>query len=318
MNFLASPEVVTAMAFSGKLSFNPSKDSLIGADGKPFKFDAPYGSMLPSEGFTPGDLSFQPSPTPTPKPDTPVVISPTSTRLELLQPFESHFTGKNELEFPPLVCLMRVRGKCTTDHISAAGPWLKYKGHLTNISENFLITATNDEGGEVNVAFDHQGPSSPPQKDTIPNIAKGLKARDQPWAIVVDENYGEGSAREHAAMQPRFLGCAMILARSFARIHETNLKKQGILPLWFANKADYDLIESGDTLETVGLANLMDESKAQETPSANAVRVRVTRKNGEVVEIETKHTMSKDQLKWLKAGSALNFIKEARQAAAAA
>ncbi|KDQ17734.1 hypothetical protein BOTBODRAFT_29890 [Botryobasidium botryosum FD-172 SS1] len=317
MNFLASPEVVTAMAFSGKLSFDPSKDSLIGADGKPFKFDAPYGSMLPSGGFTPGDLSFQPSPTPAPQPDTPVVIAPTSTRLELLQPFESHFAGRSELELPPLVCLMRVRGKCTTDHISAAGPWLKYKGHLTNISENFLITATNDEGGEVNVAFDYQASSSSsaPHKDTIPNIAKGLKARNQPWAIVVDENYGEGSAREHAAMQPRFLGCAMILARSFARIHETNLKKQGILPLWFANKDDYSLIESGDTLETVGLASLMDDSKA---PAANAVRIKVTKKNGEVLEIETRHTMSADQLKWLKAGSALNFIKEARQAAGAA
>jgi len=308
MNFLASPELVTAMTFSGKLSFNPLVDSLKTADGKDFMFTPPQGSMLPQKGFTPGDLSYQPGPTPEPQPETEIVISPTSARLEILQPFASPFGPENPrgLELPALTCLMRVRGKCTTDHISAAGPWLKYKGHLTNISENLLITAVNDEGGEVNVAFDHSAPSDQ-FKDTIPAIAKQLKAREEPWCLVVDSNYGEGSAREHAALQPRFYGCAMIVARSFARIHETNLKKQGVLPLWFADSADYSLIASGDKVETVGLADLIaGRADAQ-------VQLRVTkRESGDVVLVETRHTMSADQVKWLKAGSALSYIRELR------
>jgi len=197
---------------------------------------------------------------------------------------------------------MRVRGKCTTDHISAAGPWLKYKGHLTNISENLLITAVNDEGGEVNVAFDHDHEPSQPPTDTIPGVAKRFKSRGQPWALVVDDNYGEGSAREHAALQPRFYGCAMIIARSFARIHETNLKKQGVLPLWFAEKSDYSRIKSGDIVETIGLAGLLQGDQDAK------ITVKVTRRSG-VIEIPLKHTMSSDQLKWLRAGSALNYIR---------
>jgi len=207
------------------------------------------------------------------------------------------------MELPPMKVLMRVRGKCTTDHISAAGPWLKYKGHLTNISENLLITAANDEGGEVNVAFDHDASDGQASSDTIPSIAKRFKTRKQPWALIVDDNYGEGSAREHAALQPRFYGCNMILARSFARIHETNLKKQGILPLWFVDKADYSRIGSGDVLETSGLSELL-----KGIPNAE-LRVKVTKLNGQVFEIPTKHTMSEDQVRWLEAGSALNFIR---------
>jgi homoaconitase len=226
MNFLASPTTVTAMAFSGKLSFNPMTDSIPLPSGKSFKFAPPSGEELPTTGFTPGEQSFYPTPMPEPQPETEIVISPTSQRLEILEPFRSHFAPQNPrgLELPACKVLMRVRGKCTTDHISAAGPWLKYKGHLTNISENLLITAVNDEGGEVNVAFDHDHDGTQDLTDTIPGVAKRLKARDQPWALVVDENYGEGSAREHAALQPRFYGCAVIVARSFARIHETNLK----------------------------------------------------------------------------------------------
>ncbi|KAI0321102.1 aconitate hydratase [Amylostereum chailletii] len=306
MNFLASPTIVTAMAFSGKLSFNPMTDSIPLPSGEAFKFSPPSGQDLPSTGFTPGNTSYYPSPTPEPLPETDVVIKPDSQRLELLEPFPSPFdlrTNSRGLELPSLKVLMRVRGKCTTDHISAAGPWLKYKGHLTNISENLLITAVNDEGGDVNVAFDHEHEVSQSNTDTIPGVAKRLKARGQPWALIVDENYGEGSAREHAALQPRFYGCMMIIARSFARIHETNLKKQGVLPLWFANKNDYSRIGSGDIVETIGLTDLLNGV------TSAAVTIRVTKRSGEIFEIPTKHTMSVDQLKWLRAGSALNHIR---------
>ncbi|KAF4623759.1 hypothetical protein D9613_001983 [Agrocybe pediades] len=300
MNFLASPTIVTAMAFSGKLSFNPMVDSIPLPSGEEFKFKAPSGQDLPTNGFIPGDNSYYPSPSPAPRPEVEVVIKPDSQRLEVLQPFTSPFDASSDkLELPPLKVLLRVRGKCTTDHISAAGPWLKYKGHLTNISENLLITAINDEGGEMNVAFDRDTNTS----GTIPEVAKRFKARQQPWALVVDDNYGEGSAREHAALQPRFYGCHMILARSFARIHETNLKKQGVLPLWFTDKNDYSKIGSGDILETIGLSDVFAGK-----PDAS-VTVKVTKLDGTVFEIPTKHTMSADQLKWLKAGSALNYIR---------
>ncbi|CED85427.1 aconitate hydratase [Phaffia rhodozyma] len=302
MNFLASPEVVTAMAFSGSLSFNPMTDSLLDKNGQPFKFDAPSGIKLPSGGFTPGDLSYSPTPSPEPQPDTPIAIAPDSTRLEVLAPFPSFFeAGPSEL--PTMKCLMRVRGKCTTDHISAAGPWLKYKGHLRLISENLLITAVNDEGGEVNVARDEDG------QDTIPNIAKRYKSKNQPWMLVVDDNYGEGSAREHAALQPRFYGGSLIVARSFARIHETNLKKQGVLPLWFADKADYSLISAGDQVETIGVSSLVAGDLS------TVISLKVTKPDGQVLEIPTKHTMSKDQVDWLRAGSALNLVRQVKAAA---
>lgn len=302
MNFLASPTIVTAMAFSGSLSFNPITDTLTLPSGKPFRFAPPAGQDLPTEGFTQGNTNYYPSPTPEPQSETEIIICADSQRLELLEPFPSHF-GNRGLELPPLKVLMRVRGKCTTDHISAAGPWLKYKGHLTNISENLLITAVNDEGGDVNVAFDYDQATGETETDTIPAVAKRFKARNQPWTLVVDDNYGEGSAREHAALQPRFYGCAMIVARSFARIHETNLKKQGVLPLWFADKNDYSRIGSGDVVQTIGLADLIEGRQNAE------VKLKVTKRTGEVFEILTKHTMSEDQLKWFRAGSALNFIR---------
>ncbi|KAI0036659.1 aconitate hydratase [Vararia minispora EC-137] len=307
MNFLASPTTVTAMAFSGKLSFNPMTDSISLPSGGSFKFSPPAGQDLPSAGFAVGNTAFYPPPTPEPQAETEVVIKPDSQRLELLEPFPSPFDNNPRgLELPALKVLLRVKGKCTTDHISAAGPWLKYKGHLTNISENLRKLrrqATNDEGGEVNVAFDHDHDASQSKTDTIPGVAKRFKARNCPWALIVDENYGEGSAREHAALQPRFYGCAMIIARSFARIHETNLKKQGVLPLWFADKNDYARIGSGDIIETVGLVDLLGgDCNAQ-------VRIDVRKRDGSTFQIPTKHTMSNDQLKWLRAGSALNHIR---------
>ncbi|KAF8527836.1 aconitate hydratase [Hysterangium stoloniferum] len=308
MNFLTSPTIVTALAFSGRLSFNPLVDTLEGSDGKPFKFSPPIGTRIPQMGFAPGDTSLYPPPNPEPQVDTDIAISPSSTRLELLEPFPSHFGPSNPrgLELPALKVLMRVKGKCTTDHISAAGPWLKYKGHLTNISQNLLITATNDEGGQMNFAYDHNhGPSELPS-GTIPDIAQRFKSRGTPWALIVDQNYGEGSAREHAALQPRFYGCAVIVARSFARIHETNLKKQGILPLWFVQETDYGLVGAGDSIETMGLESVFNGD------SSAIIRLRVTKVTGDVLELDTKHTMSLDQLKWLRAGSALNHIRASR------
>ncbi|KAJ7102186.1 aconitase family-domain-containing protein [Mycena belliarum] len=303
MNFLASPTIVTAMAFSGKLSFNPMTDSLPLPSGGSFRFTPPSGQDLPSAGFTVGETSYYPTPTPKPQPDTEIVISKDSQRLELLEPFPSPFEG-GRTELPPLKVLMRVRGKCTTDHISAAGPWLKYKGHLTNISENLCVShAVNDEGGEVNVAYDYDAPDGQTSSNTIPRVAQLFRSRRQPWALVVDDNYGEGSAREHAALQPRFYGCGMILARSFARIHETNLKKQGVLPLWFADKSDYSRVGSGDVLETIGLSELLEG-----TPDVQ-IKVKVTKRDGQVFDIQTKHTLSKDQVQWLRHGSALNFIR---------
>ncbi|KAF8741488.1 Aconitate hydratase, partial [Rhizoctonia solani] len=291
MNFLASPEIVTAISISGKLSFNPMIDSITTPSGEQFKFSPPAGDTLPKAGFTPGDLAYTPKPNPEPLPETEVVINETSSRLQVLKPFDSPFAGQSEKELKDMVCLMRVRGKCTTDHISAA--------------------AVNDEEGDVNVAFDWAHPPKDAlHRDTIPGVAKRLKARNQPWCLVVDDNYGEGSAREHAALQPRFYGCSMIVARSFARIHETNLKKQGVLPLWFADKADYGKIQSGDRVETIGLAQVIAGQQDVQ------VVLRISPRNGDAsFDIATKHTMSTDQLKWLQAGSALNYIRDSRASA---
>lgn len=199
MNFLASPDIVTAMAFSGKLSFNPMTDSLLDSQGKPFKFEPPTGIELPKGGFTAGNTSYIPQPNPQPEENTEIAISPTSERLELLQPFEPHFTQEQlndpnaKLELSNLKCLLRIRGKCTTDEISAAGPWLKYKGHLSNIAENTYIGATNDETGEINQAIDHEDGGV---IRTVPELAKKWKAQGQSWMLVADVNIGEGSARE--------------------------------------------------------------------------------------------------------------------------
>jgi homoaconitase len=300
-NMLASPEIVTAMAFAGRLDFNPMTDSLTAPDGKPFKFDPPVGDELPVKGFTPGEAAYLPFAAPEPQPDVEIAIDPTSTRLEHLQPFGSAFSeGKYELD--GLRCLMRIKGKCTTDHISAAGPWLKYKGHLSNLAENTLIGATNAETDRVNSAVDYETG----KEDTIPNVAKAFKARNQPWVLVADHNYGEGSAREHAALQPRFFGCQVIVARSLARIAETNLRKQGVLTLLFANENDYELISAGDEISTKGLEPLM---KPNGDLTAQVTLV-VRKPDGKVIEIPTKHTLSKAHIDWIRAGSALNVIRE--------
>ena len=292
LNFLASPEIVTAMVFAGSITFDPTRDSI-----DSFQFKPPTGSQLPASNFTPGDENLIPSADVKPNPDAQVVIDPNSSRLQALEPF-GPFEGE---EFSDIRVLFKVKGKCTTDHISAVGPWLKYKGHLENISNNTLIGAENAETGEVNRAYDFDGSAM-----DIPSLARAWKSRGQQWLVIGDQNYGEGSAREHAALQPRFLGGRIILCRSFARIHETNLKKQGILPLTFVNEADYDKISSRDLVRTSGIKDML-EGKGLEN---GTIILHVTKNDGTEIEIPTKHTMSADQVAYFKAGSALSLVKE--------
>ncbi|KAI9305096.1 aconitate hydratase [Cunninghamella echinulata] len=294
MNFLASPDIVTAMAFSGKLSFNPMTDSLIDKNGNPFKFQPPQGEDLPSQGFDAGRETYEPpSPTPTPDGSVQIAVNPTSNRLQVLDAFDA-WDGE---ELKGIRVLVKVQGKCTTDHISAAGPWLKYKGHLQNIAENTLIGAQNADNGKVNVVRDITNDTD----GSIPEVAKSYKKQNMPWMVVADHNYGEGSAREHAALQVRYLGCPLIISRSFARIHETNLKKQGVLPLTFANENDWEKISGGDLIETSGVKGIAP---------GKPVKLIVTKMDGSQITIDAKHTMSADQIEWFQKGSALNLIKE--------
>ncbi|KAF2399047.1 aconitate hydratase [Trichodelitschia bisporula] len=265
-NFLASPELVTAMAYAGTTTFNPLTDELPTPSGKPFKFHPPEGRTLPDSGFAQGNPEFLPTPG-VPDPSVEIKIDPNSTRLAVLDPFPPF----PPTDFKALRVLYKVKGQCTTDTISAAGPWLKFKGHLPNISENTLIGAVNAETGETNTAYDVDGSAR-----TIPELAKRWRDNGTEWLVVAEHNYGEGSAREHAALQPRYLGGRVILAKSFARIHETNLKKQGVVPLTFADEADYDLIRSCDEVETVGLREVLEKGGEGE------VRLLV-RRGGEVV-----------------------------------
>ncbi|KAK7203195.1 aconitase family-domain-containing protein [Myxozyma melibiosi] len=299
MNFLTSPEIVTAMIYSGDMAFNPITDKLRDANGNEFLFEPPTGDELPKSGFKQGDLSYLPEIDPAPIISTQVAVSPTSDRLALLEPFEA-FDGK-EMK---LNVLMKVKGKCTTDHISAAGAWLKYKGHLENISNNTLIGAMNEETGEVNKAYDFDGTGY-----GIPELMIKWKDEGRPWVVLAEHNYGEGSAREHAALSPRFLNGRMILCKSFARIHETNLKKQGVLPLTFADEADYDKIKSCDALETLDLLEMLEN----EGKGSGLITLKATHRDGSEYVFKAKHTMSKDQIDFFKAGSAINYIGNLRR-----
>ncbi|KAJ2760196.1 aconitate hydratase, partial [Coemansia nantahalensis] len=302
LNFLASPDMVLAAALSGRLSFNPLTDSLADAQGRPFKLQPPEGRELPASGYASGRDEYRPLLAH--EPDRAIPISPSSARLQTLQAF-APWDGR---EFAGTRVLVTVQGKCTTDHISAAGKWLKYKGHLENLARNTLIGAANAalDGAVNEVRNAVEGLE--PARGTIPDVAAAYKAAGVPWMVVADYNYGEGSAREHAAMQPRFLGCTMVVARSFARIHETNLKKQGVLPLVFARPDEDYFIFAKDphelVIRTQGVVGL-DEREP-------TVRLLVDRvRDGEVAEthsIECRHTMSADQIAWFKAGSALNLI----------
>jgi aconitate hydratase len=291
--FVSSPEMVTALALAGDLTFNPAKDSLIGADGKPFKLKAPYGDELPQKGFDAGENTYQ-----APAVDgsgVQVKIDPKSDRLEELKPFNV-WNGQDLVDLPILI---KTKGKTTTDHISMAGPWLKYRGHLDNISNNMLIGALNAFNQKVNSVLNVKTGTYA----EVPAVARAYKAQGQQWVVIGDENYGEGSSREHAALEPRHLGGIAIITKSFARIHETNLKKQGLLPLTFANPADYEKITE---LCTVSFKNL----KQQLAPGKNIMATFKDVKSGKSFEIELKHTMNEGQIKWFEKGSALNHMKE--------
>ena len=295
MNFLASPEIVTAMAFAGSTTFNPMTDTLTTPEGKEFRFPPPQGLEGPETPFDAGSAALAPS---IQEPDAAVqvAVSPTSERLALLEPFDAFPAG----DLTGLRVLVKVTGKCTTDTISAAGPWLKYKGHLANISANTLNTAVNKATGEVNAAYDVDG-----SRHTIPELGRLWRERGQPWLVVAEHNYGEGSAREHAALQPRYLGARLIVAKSFARIHETNLKKQGVVPLTLADEADYDRIDACDEVATVGLHDMLTRG------GAGDVALRVTKAaSGEELLIPTRHAVSKDQAAFILAGSALNLLSK--------
>lgn len=294
MNFLTSPDIVTAMIYSGKMDFNPILDTIPLPNGEPFKFQPPEGDELPSNGFIKGRTDFYPDPNPQPKSHVNIQVSPESDRLQILEPF-APWSG-DELSTHVVI---KVEGKCTTDHISAAGTWLKYKGHLENISYNTLIGAVNKETGEVNTAYDFNG-----DKYGIPELMLKWKQESRPWIVIAEHNYGEGSAREHAALSPRFLGGSIILVKSFARIHETNLKKQGMLPLTFADESDYDRINACDQLTTIDLKDMI----AKHGDNGGTLRMKVSKSNGETFEILCKHTMSRDQVEFFKAGSAINYI----------
>jgi homoaconitase len=295
MNFLASPELVTALSYAGSTTFNPLTDSIPTPSGKPFQFSPPSGTNLPAAGFASGNPDFAPL-TGLPDPSVPVIVSPTSSRLAILEPFAPFPSS----DLQSVRVLIKVKGQCTTDTISAAGPWLKYKGHLPNISKNTLIGAVNAETGETNTVYDRFADST--EKITIPDLAARWKDEGKPWCVVAEHNYGEGSAREHAALQPRYLGGLFILAKSFARIHETNLKKQGVVPLTFVNEGDYDKIQGCDEIDTAGLYDAVVNG------GQGNVEVVVKREGREVGRFPVKHTMSKDQADFIKAGSALNVL----------
>ncbi|EJF11698.1 aconitate hydratase [Pontibacter sp. FD36] len=288
--FVASPEIVTAFAIAGDLTFNPLVDKLINADGEEVMLDEPRGIELPPQGFAVEDAGYV-----APAEDgssVEVVVDPKSDRLQLLEGFKP-WEGT---DLKGLKLLIKAQGKCTTDHISMAGPWLKYRGHLDNISNNMLIGAINAFNGEANKVYNDMTRGY----DTVPATARTYKAAGIGTVVIGDENYGEGSSREHAAMEPRFLGVRAVIVKSFARIHETNLKKQGMLGLTFANKADYDLIEENDTIDILGLENF--------TPG-QPLKVVLTHKDGSQDAFMVNHTYNEGQIEWFKAGSALNLIR---------
>ncbi len=288
--FVGSPEIVTALAIAGDLTFNPITDTLVNENGEQVKLDPPTGYELPPKGFDVEDAGYQ-----APAEDgsnVAVVVSPDSSRLQLLVPFKA-WEGTDLLG---LKLLIKTKGKTTTDHISMAGPWLKYRGHLDNISNNMLIGATNAYNNSTNnVKNQLTGVYGP-----VPDTQRAYKAAGIGTIVVGDENYGEGSSREHAAMEPRHLGVRVVLVKSFARIHETNLKKQGMLAITFADKADYEKIQEDDTIDILGLTTFTPEQQ---------LTVVLHHADGTTEQFPVNHTYNKQQIAWFRAGSALNIIR---------
>ena len=283
--FVASPELTMALTIAGDLCFNPLKDTLVNADGERVKLSEPVGEELPLKGFTAGSEGY----TAPSNVKADIVVEPQSQRLQLLTPFPA-WDGADLLNMPLLI---KTQGKCTTDHISMAGPWLRFRGHLENISDNMLMGAVNAFNGETNKVWNR----STNTYGTVSGTAKLYKSEGIPSIVVAEENYGEGSSREHAAMEPRFLNVRTILAKSFARIHETNLKKQGMLALTFIDKADYDRIQEHDLLSVVGLKDFAPERN---------LTVVLRHEDGSQESFEVQHTYNEQQIGWFRAGSALN------------
>lgn len=289
LSFVTSPDTVIALALAGRLDFNPATDTLTAPDGSQVKLDPPQGDILPAKGYDAGEDTF--TAPPADGSDITVAVSPTSDRLQLLQPFGA-WDGNDYVGLP---ILMKAQGKCTTDHISAAGKWLTYRGHLENISGNLFIGAVNAFNGAVGEGLDITDGA----RRSYPDIAKNYGTSGIRWCAIGDQNYGEGSSREHAAMEPRFRGGVVIFARSFARIHETNLKKQGLVPLTFSDPATYDLIEETDRINVHNLPPVPDQP----------IKCSITKADGSTIEFEAKHTFSPEQVEWFKAGSALNIVR---------
>ena len=289
LSFIGSPETVIGLALGGTLEFDFLNDTLINDKGDEVRLSPPTAEELPPEGFASTLEGFI-----QPKEDSSVevVIDPNSERLQVLTPFDPF----DENNYINMTVLMKAVGKCTTDHISPAGKWLRFRGHLENISQNLFIGVNNafseESGTGVNTINN--------KVMTLPDLAKTYHENNINWIAIGDENYGEGSSREHAAMEPRFRGCRVVLVKSFARIHEANLKKQGILPLTFADRTDYEKIEQNDKLTIKNLENLKPGSK---------VTVSIQKEDGSAVDIHTNHSLSEEQISWFESGSALNYIK---------
>jgi aconitate hydratase len=288
-SFVASPEIVMAFALAGRLSFNPMKDEIKTDSGQSIKLEAPAGKELPENGFDPGENCFI---EPAKMGDKiRVVVNDNSERLQLLTPFEPRKTK----DYRNMAVLMKAKGKCTTDHISPAGKWLRFRGHLDRISDNMFCGAVNSFREEVGRGLNQ----ITNQVQSFSEVARSYKSKNLPWIAIGDENYGEGSSREHAAMEPRFLGAGAVIVKSFARIHETNLKKQGVLALTFSNPSDYDKIQEEDRLSFTDLENF--------TPG-KPLTIEIKHQDGNSETIKLNHTYGNNQIDWFKAGSALNLI----------
>ncbi|MGB0855633.1 MAG: aconitate hydratase [Nitrosopumilus sp.] len=292
LNFIGSPEMIIALSLGGRLSFNPLKDELTAADGTKFKLEAPKSAPeVPKEGFMRPEGIFV-APPPTNSENIEVIIDPNSKRLQRLEPFPK-WDGNDFEEIPIMV---KAKGKCTTDHISPAGAWLSLRGHLNNLSDNMLLGAVNAFNGEVG----HGKNILNNQLESFSKIARQYKEKQMRWIIIGDNNYGEGSSREHAAMTPRYLGCAAVITKSLARIHETNLKKQGILALTFSNPDDYEKILEDDKI------SLLDLNHLEPTKQVKCI---ISHSDGNKEEILLNHSYNKSQIEWFKAGSALNVLR---------
>ena len=290
--FIGSPEIVMAYGLAGRLDFNPLTDEIETPEGRRFKLAPPKAAPeVPEKGFVKDEVGYQAPASTAEAKKLQVVIRPESKRLQVLEPFPA-WNGK---DIEKAALLLKAKGKCTTDHISPAGPWLKYRGHLNNISDNMFLGAINAFNGEAGKGKNQLTGETA----AFPTVARAYKAQGLPWVVIGDENYGEGSSREHAAMEPRYLGGVAIIARSFARIHETNLKKQGLLPLTFANKADYEKVREDDRISVVGLKGLAP---------GKPLEVVLHHADGTEDRFQVNHTFNAEQVGWFKAGSALNVL----------